>query len=75
MTGSVRHHAKKKVSSSFVGKSSVCRGDLAKSLLNKASKMPNVNIHYDATFSKMDTEKRFVLKDEHGKEASKVPVY
>lgn len=58
MTGSIRHHAKKKTNTFFRGSSSVCRGDFAKALLNKASKTPNINVHYDSTFSSMDTEKR-----------------
>eukprot|EP00752_Nemacystus_decipiens_P010969 g9749.t1 len=58
LTGGMRHHAAEKYSPSFVGSNSICRGDLAKALLNKASTMPNVNVHYRCAFSTVDTGRR-----------------
>ena len=58
LTGSVRHHAKEKEKPMFTGSTSICRGSLAKSLLNKASRMPDVSVHYGCTFSKVDMGRR-----------------
>ncbi|CAM9610002.1 unnamed protein product [Scytosiphon promiscuus] len=56
--GSVRHNAKKKVGGGpAVGTKSICRGDLAKALLNKADRSPNINVHFDCSFSTMDVNK------------------
>lgn len=58
-TGSVRHNVKKKLGAGpAVGTKSICRGDLAKALLNKAQRSPNINIHFGCTFSTMDVQKR-----------------
>ncbi|CAN0208273.1 unnamed protein product [Ectocarpus sp. 6 AP-2014] len=58
LAGSLRHHKKEKTSKFFLDSSSICRGDFAKALLNKASKVPNVNVHFGCTFSKVDMEQR-----------------
>lgn len=58
LAGSLRHHKKEKTSKFFLDSLSICRGDFAKALLNKASKVPNVNVHFGCTFSKVDMEQR-----------------
>lgn len=58
MTGCVCHHAQEKLSPPFAGTSSICRGDLAKTLLEKAARMPNVNVHFGCTLTGVDMDKR-----------------
>lgn len=61
LTGLVRHHAVEKEKSRlnlFTGSTSICRGTLAKSLLDKASRMPDVSVHYGCAFSKVDMGRR-----------------
>jgi len=40
------------------GSISISRGHLANTLLEKASKMPNVNIHFGCRFLDVDMDKR-----------------
>lgn len=58
LTGAMRHHAAEKASPNMAGATSICRGDLAKALLNKANKMPNVSVHYGCAFSRVDMSRR-----------------
>lgn len=37
---------------------SICRGDLSKTLLNKANEMENVNIEYGCKFVDVDMDER-----------------
>lgn len=57
LTGSLRHHTGR-IATFFEGSTSICRGDLAKALLDKASRMPDVRVHYGCTFSKADLASR-----------------
>lgn len=59
LTGTVNHRKKEKMGkSSFPGAKSICRGDLAQALLEKANEMANVNVHFGCTFSKTDMLRR-----------------
>lgn len=58
LTGNLRHHSKSKTSSFFKGSTSICRGHLAKTLLNKAIKTPNINVQFDSAFTDADMDRR-----------------
>lgn len=58
LKGSYRHHKKKKNSESFVGAKSICRGDLAKSLLQVTRKRPNINVYFGCSFTNMNADNR-----------------
>lgn len=49
----------KKLGPSMMNKNiSICRGDLSKTLLNKANEMENVNIEYGCKFVDVDMDER-----------------
>ncbi|CAM9713069.1 unnamed protein product [Sphacelaria rigidula] len=59
VAGRVRHNAKQKRAAGMAdGTKSICRGDLAMALLNKARQSPRVKVHFGCTFSTMDVRKR-----------------
>lgn len=61
MTGATRI-IREKVNQSlfFNGSISVCRGDIALALLNKAATCSNVRVHCGEKFTSVDLDKRYV---------------
>ena len=57
LTGSQRHHVNKSTSS-FSGTISICRGDLAKALMDKAARLPNVTVRFGCSLQSLDMQNR-----------------
>lgn len=59
LTGSQRHHVNKSTSY-FSGTTSICRGDLAKALMDKAARLPNVNVRFGCSLQSLDMPNRSI---------------